>query len=201
MGFGLPDFSIVFKFIPKIIKALKQIGDGSKDIVTGLGEELVGVPIGAYHAGLDLSELSQYVGVFLFTNFICAIKSINNFTYCILYYILDIIGQIIYFPFRLIFYILHLIGLPSYDFENFFWSKMETLDRLIYTYIRVHIIHWPKNIRDKCYNCKKLKITAFAKKLSGYSDDLIDDIIPHMVGGLQEMLGGVEKILTAFSIF
>ncbi len=88
--------------------------------------------------------------------------------------------------------------------ENFtsciFYYILEKLDRFTIDQFGFHIIHFPKSIRDKCYNCRRLKPRAFVRKTGEFVDDLTNDVIPLTTGGFVKMLGGFEKIINAFSI-
>jgi len=127
----------------------------------------------------------------------------ENFTSCIFYYILEIIGKILYFIPMLVFMMLDFIGGKGKigsKIETNLWSLLEKLDRFTIDQFGFHIIHFPKSIRDKCYNCRRLKPRAFVRKTGEFVDDLTNDVIPLTTGGFVKMLGGFEKIINAFSI-
>ena len=51
---------------------------------------------------------------------------------------------------------------------------MEELDVFIFKYIvPIHIMHWPKNIRDKCFTCVGLKMDTISKKYQPVNKSLV----------------------------
>ena len=128
-------------------------------------------------------------------------KLMQNITSCIMYYFLDFLGQILYIPFRIAFFIVNLIipGMGTH-LEKVIWSNLEKLDRVTIGTVGFHIIHFPKSVRDMCYNCRRLKPTVFVDKALEIVDDLGDPIIPLLIGGLQKMVGGLGKIMNAFRL-
>jgi hypothetical protein len=76
----------------------------------------------------------------------------------------------------------------------------EELDAHIFGIFGAHIIHWPKPIRDMCYNCKRLRPEALVAKTMDVEYDITGRIATLAVGGVMKMFGGVGKITDALKL-
>jgi len=195
-------FAAIGRFIKKvgrIFVAIAQIGIGMAEIVAGIGRELGEAPVGLYLTWVQVVIFIQTLWVFAITNFSCAMKMMNNASYCIFFYGLDAFGQMLYMIPRLIIFLLDLFGLPAYKWETSFWEWLEKIDKWLIDNINIHIIHFPKSIRDTCFNCRRLKPTAFVSKAITSADAIKDPIIPLLTGGIGTSFGGLNRIKNALS--
>lgn len=192
----MSDFGKLFN----IFDMIEKIGDGFAEILDGMGYTIEHGVTGAYHGFLDVMEFAQYLAVFLFTNGVCMIKNISNMTSCIMYYIWDAFLQLCYLPIRITLYLLHFLLPRVYEWEASFWNFMEQIDQLWVKYFRFHLIHYPKAVRDKCYNCKRLKTTVFAGKMMGYADDAVE-ISMDVMNGPVKIVRGLSDVLMAVISF
>ena len=161
---SLSDFGKLFN----VFSMISNIGRGFEEIADGIGELVTEVPTGLFHAFLDGSEFLQYVGVFLFTNFVCMMKSMKNMTSCIFFYLFDAFLLLCYVPIAIFLFLVSFI-LPSvYDMEKSFINGAEKVDKYWFGFFKFHLFHYPKTIRDKCYNCRRLKPTVFVNKIMEY---------------------------------
>jgi hypothetical protein len=183
--------------IAQLFTAIGQIARGLGEIVYGVGREFVEAPAGVALAWVQLVIFIQTLWVFAITNFNCAMKMMNNATYCAFFYILDVLGQMIYLIPRLVIYVLSLLGLPAYDWEKRIWDFLEEVDMWMIDHVGIHIIHFPKSIRNTCFNCRRLKPTAFISKATKAADTLRNPIIPLLTNGLFSMKTGLERIASA----
>lgn len=204
---ALEELGGFFNKIGKLFNAISEIGRGVGDIFEGVVREFSGIPQGAWYAAMGGSEFVQYIWAFAFTNFMCGMKLIQNAFSCAVYYILELFGQILYLIPRILFWLLDKIsgmmkkGLRLGSIiETTIWSLLDRIDRFTITYFKFHIIHFSKEVRELCYNCKRLKPTIFVDKALELVDDLVDPIIPLMVGGLQQMVRGLGRIMNALRI-
>ena len=83
--------------------------------------------------------------------------------------------------------------------ENTIWSSLEKLDRFTIDQFGFHVIHFSKSVRDKCYNCRRLKPVAFVRKATDFANDINDPIIPLATNGISNMFDGFKRIVNAFS--
>ena len=195
------DLSKIFSFIGNIFEMFVNIGKAFGEIFEGTELTVEKTAVGLWHGGLDLAEFTQYIAVFLFTNLICFMKGMTNMTSCIFYYLWDVFLQLCYLPVRITLFLLSYI-LPSvYDWEKQFWDFMERIDQFWVKYFRFHLIHYPKVVRDKCYNCKRLKTTVFAKKMVGYADDAETIIYDIIVGPEKIFTGFMDTLKAVINVF
>ena len=183
--------------IPRLGKIATGVVDGLEDIFNGVVQEFEEFPKGAWYTVLDLSVLFQYTGTFLLSNFLCAMKAMSNIKSCFMFYLIEMMGTIMYSPIAIFIFILSLFRIPSYSWEKQFWDKMEVFDQFVYNYCQFHIIHYPKSIRETCYNCVRLKPTVFAQYISEFINDVEDPIFGLLFGGLEKMFSGFLNMLMA----
>jgi len=146
---------------------------------------------------------NTFDGVFTFFVFsiswmLCLFKNIGNMQTCIFYYILEAIGQILYLPVRIFLYFTSQVGINFYPLETRFWDGIEHLDKLVMGSAGFHISHYPKNIRNQCYNCKRLKVST----LMARSDPLVKDITEvaprNLTPGIRRMIRGAAQLMNPF---
>jgi len=196
-------FGMAIPFVMILITLAITAGGGLAQIFEGVGQEFIEFPQGAFIGVVSGAKLAHALGVFGISTFLCGMKSLENFTSCVFYYILDIIGKMLYFIPMLVFMMLDFVGGKGKigsQIEINLWSLLEKLDRFTIDKLGFHVIHFPKSIRDKCYNCRRLKPTAFVRKTGDFIDSVTNDVIPLTTGGFGKMLGGFERIINAFSI-
>lgn len=195
-----------FALVPLIgllIALAVEIGEGIYDIFTGVAQEFFEFPQGAYIGAVSGAKMAHALGVFGITNFICGLKMLQNGTSCIGYYLLQILGKL--------FYLIPMIFVILLDFvsgkakvgskmEKVLWDGLERVDIWTTHRFGFHIIYFSKSVRDKCFNCRRLKTSAFVRKTGEFVNDMTEDVIPLTTGGLSKMFGGFGKIMNAFGI-
>jgi hypothetical protein len=199
MGF-FSDVKRIFKQIRNVFAAIPKIGEGTLEIAGGVGRTVATAPAGIYLTWVQAVIFIQTVWVFAFTNLNCAMRMMNNASYCAFFYILDILGQMLYLIPRLIIFALNLIGLPATEWEKGIWDILEDIDKWFIDQIGIHIIHFPKSIRETCFNCRRLKPTAFVSKAQKTADAIKDPIVPLLTGGIGLMVQGINRIANALRI-
>jgi len=91
--------------------------------------------------------------------FECIFQKIVSLPKCFFWYILDCTGQIMYLPFRILFWLID--SLFNFGIEAlvniYLWETLEEIDKYIHDDSglgsKIHIIHFPDTVTDKCYNC------------------------------------------------
>lgn len=186
----------MFGFLKTILKAvliLTRVPKAISMIMEGIIQEITEIPIGAAIGATSGSRLIQTFWVFGISNFFCGMKMMGNFTSCALYYVLEVIGTILYLIPMLVFMFFDWITrdkkMGSY-LEKLIWEQLEILDRFTIENLGFHVIHFSREIRDKCYNCRRLKPSAFVSKTGDFVTDLNESVIPLTFGGLGKMLNG-----------
>jgi hypothetical protein len=195
----------MFGFIKRLIGLLTiaiQVGIGLAKIFKGVAREMIELPAAITIGAIGASRFIQSLWVFGISNFFCGMKLMGNFTSCALYYLLEIIGSILYLIPLLVFMVLDwLTGARKLGslIENTIWSLLEKLDRMTIDNLGFHVIHFPKSVRDKCYNCRRLKPMAFVRKATDFASDISNPIIPLATGGIQDIFNGFKRIVNAFT--
>lgn len=194
---------ILVPLIGLLIALAVQIGNGIFDIFTGVAQEFIEFPQGAFIGAISGAKMAHALGVFGITNFICGLKMLQNATSCGGYYIMQLIGKILYLIPALVFMVLDFVSgkiKMGSQIEKKLWDFLEILDRFTRERLGFHIIYFSKSVRDKCFNCRRLKTSAFIRKTGEFVTDMTEDVIPLTTGGLSKMFGGFEKIMKAFGI-
>lgn len=193
------DIGRFIKKVGKLFSAIGKIGQGAVEVVGGVGQEVVSAPAGIYLTWVQAVIFIQTIWVFAITNLNCAMRMMNNASYCAFFYILDVLGQMFYLIPRLIIFVLNLVGMPANQWEKDIWDFLEDVDKWCIDHIGIHIIHFPKSIRDTCFNCRRLKPTAFISKAQKTADAIKDPIVPLLTGGIGLMVKGMNRIADALN--
>lgn len=126
------------------------------DMVTSLNwmkQEYYDITDNIANTGIVLDTFFDYTIADFFTKTVpsywnCVSKSISNFKTCIIFYFLEILGQLFYLPFRIVFWIFCLD-----DIERYIWGLLEEADQYVMGISGWHIIHWPDSVIQDCYSC------------------------------------------------
>jgi len=168
------------------------------DIVDGAGKLFVGTV-------KSLDKVIPHGFDSIFTTFVfsmswmmCLFKNISNMQVCLFYYLLEVIGQILYLPVRIILWLLFSFRLDFYPLETQIWELIEYADRIVMKTAGFHITHYPKNIRDTCYNCKRLKMSTLVKHTTPLADDINIAIPSYIMPGFKKIASGAEKLTHPF---
>jgi hypothetical protein len=85
-------------------------------------------------------------------------------------------------------------GNQIYKAEAQIWETIEKMDRYIYGITKIHIAHWPNNVRTICFNCKRLKPKILKDKASEIKYDF-DVYIPELLNrGVNKIKQGAKQI-------
>jgi len=142
-------------------------------------------------------------GTFTFFTFalswmMCLFKNISNMQTCIFYYLLEAFGQILYLIPRIILWLIFQLGFDPYPIEKGIWDKIDDLDKIVMKYAGFHICHYPKNIRDLCYNCRRLKVNTLIKHASPLVTDITERLPSKLMPGIQKIAQGGDELMHPF---
>ena len=185
-----------FEDIPK---RFNRIGDGFKDIFEGIGLEVEGTIRGVSRGFNDIGVLLNYVFELVRTYLFCGVKFIQNLHKCIIYYIIDSIFSIMYLPISFsLWFIKMFTGRDLYGLEKQAWDIIYLINDYIYGAVGFNIVKWPRNIRNLCYNCKRLKISALDNKASEVNIDFTTRIADDLIAGKKRIGEGGANFMRAF---
>ena len=193
-------FAVITDFFNDFVKRMKKMGNAIKDIFGGIGTEFTGLGEGLNLGFTNIGVLFKWTGEFVFSYITCGIQYIRNLHRCIFFYVLDTLGYTMYSIF---------IGIPLWILITFMkidlyknmdnlWDKIYEYDAYIYGYTGFHIAHYPKNIRNLCYNCKRMKINALKNKVSEINNDFLVKMPELLNKGVVEMNRGGDDFVSAF---
>jgi hypothetical protein len=193
-------FKVITDFFNDFVKRMKKMGDGIKNIFGGIGTEFTGLGQGLNLGFTNIGVLFKWTGEFIFSYITCGVQYISNLHRCIFFYILDVLGQLSYaiffrFPIWLINIAFKYDLTPAND--NM-WKELDTLDKKIYGFAGFHIIHYTKQIRDLCYNCKRMKIDALKNKVQEINNDFLVKMPELLNKGVVEIKSGGDDFMGAF---
>jgi len=104
-----------------------------------------------------VSAVFGYLGkviAWLFKTVKCSLTWFANFRQCFFWYFLEIIGQIIYLPFRFFIWLFTYIGIYDMEcVERDFWSGVNDVDCFIYSIVNFHLFRYSDEVLEKCYSC------------------------------------------------
>jgi hypothetical protein len=200
-GDALSQIGDFFRKIGTAFDAIRGVQQGMQDIFEGLATEMAAGPIGFSYAVKDLFQLTEYIFVFIFTHLECMNKISKNYVTCFLTYTVDfMIGLVLLIPCTALYLTCFLAGWDYNEQTGKIKRMTEEVDEHIFGIFGIHIIHWPKPIRDMCYNCKRLRPEALVAKTMDVEYDMTGRIATLAVGGVMKMFGGVGKITDALKL-
>jgi hypothetical protein len=189
----------IINFLITLPQRFANIFAGIINIMLGVAMELKSIGIVSGIVLTDFFVFLEYTWELIRTYMICAPKMIANLTSCLIYYMCDFFGIVLYLPVRIFLSLLKIFGVNLYPIEKQIWDGIERIDRLIFTAVGFHIIHWPKNVRDQCYNCKRLKLTVYADRILDIVDDFTITIPSIMVEGIRYLKKALVNVNEVFA--
>jgi hypothetical protein len=189
-------------FFKQLPKKLKSLDKGFQDIFYGIGDEFKYLGVGTARGFEDIGLLIAYATEFIFTYTMCGVKYITNIHRCLFYYFIDTMIQIFYLPMRIALWVLYaFLNINLYPTQDKIWKYVEKINGFIYGSFGFNIIRWPKNVRDQCYNCKRLKTSVLVRKAKEIDYDFKENIPKILMKGVNRIKkGGNEIFGTAVDI-
>jgi hypothetical protein len=202
---GINDFfnfiTTVVNFINETAARFIQMGKGMNDIFNALFvKEPEALGKGFRQGFAHIGELFKWTGEYVFSYINCGVQYIQNLHRCITFYLIDTIGYILYgffvgFPLWFMITFLKRDLTPTVDK---LWEKIYEADKYVYGYTGIHIAHYPKGIRDLCYNCKRMKTDALKDKVKQISYDFSTKMPILLGAGVKQMQTGASEFAHAF---
>jgi len=188
----MPGIGDAFDLLGKLLNFMITLPARIANLVVGTTNILLGIAATTAHLGqiipivfLDWLNMLGLIFEFVKTYSICTVYFIANAKKCFLYYIIEMIGFLLYMPVNIMLFVLKTMGMNLYPYEKKIWKGLEQLDHIIVGMAGFHIIYWPKSIRDDCFNCKRLKINSLMEKAGDVGDDFFVKIPNLIKGGIR----------------
>ena len=165
----IADINEIVCFIQKLPNRLYNIQHGVNNIFVGIVEQFEALGTAIELGYKDTKNLLVYTGEFISTYIQCVVKLVKNFYKCAIFYLLEVFGKLLMLPFRICMWIAYTyFGIDLYPVEKMMWNIIYWIDGIIFSYVGVHIAHYPQSIREDCYTCIRLKREVVKEK----ADDL-----------------------------
>jgi hypothetical protein len=171
---------------------------GLLNIITGAWEVFINTLRFLPEFGLSFADGVFALFTFSMSWMMCLFKNIANMQTCIFYYLLEAIGQILYLPVRICLWMAYQLKIDFYPYETKFWDFIEYIDKIVLKFAGFHISHYPKNIRNQCYNCKRLKISSLVEHSMPLVHDVTDVLPPALGPGVMKMITGGTQLMNPF---
>lgn len=97
----------------------------------------------------------------------CTIKMIVNFPQCFIYYLLEIIGNVLYLPIMLIVW-----AFGIREIEISMWKMVRDFDNLVNSVAGFYMFKYSNSILNKCYRCKNKKAKSTD---TSWLDKMVED--------------------------
>jgi hypothetical protein len=173
-------FVMLGEFFESIPRRLNLLVYAIGSIFEGVGKQFYSIGEGLAWGFEDIGLLVYFSTEWIGTYFACAYKYLSNIVDCIFYYIMDMVFFVLYLPISILLYALYCMNIDLYSYEKQAWQGVETVDTILYELMGVHIMYWPKNIREKCYVCVRLKTDVLSNKAHDIDVDFTERIPNHI---------------------
>ncbi len=182
-------------------KRARNVTSGLKDIFEGVGMKWMDLGTAFYLGFASIGDLLKYSAEYLNSRLQCGLKFIKNFYRCFLFYILDIIGKILYLvPTVIIFLLRNIFNVDLRPTEESFWEGMEILNEYFFKLTGGHhLIHFSSSVRNDCYVCKRLTDEAVGKQAQKVKTTFTETI-PNVMSsgpGQKRIIRGGDKFKEA----
>jgi len=161
----------ISQFFQSIPGRFQHLTDGFADIGKALELQFVNLGLSLKTVFVDIWDFISlirlvfpFLGTF-FTQYLgprimCGIVKIENLSYCMLFYVMEAIGQAIYtVVVRLPVWIVKISPLNTdlNPYIDSIWDIAYCLDSFIYGAVGFHVLRWSDNVMDKCFECRGLQ--------------------------------------------
>ena len=150
-------------------KSFKTLGTAFEQEFQAIGQGtvLVGDDI-AGAATTSTNYINDFFVNYLTPRFACGVQKIQDFNYCFVYYLVNIVLETIYTIFvrTPVYAILLFTGLDMTSQVDMVWAGIYCLDDIMYESVGLHVMRWSDEIMDRCFLCKNLTPLPDSKKVT-----------------------------------
>jgi len=158
-------FKRIICFLDTVPRRISNLNAGFENIFNGINREFEAIGKSFSMGVSSINVFGMYIGELISTYIGCGFKFFTNFFDCIFYYIVDILIYIITLPITIFIWAMkEFLDTDLNYIRQRTNNGLNTLNDILYPYLGFHIIHWPKDVREQCYLCKRLKVEAVTKK-------------------------------------
>ena len=154
----IQDFLRIICFLNNVPTRFANVGAGFDSIFDGVVQEFVALGYAIELGYTSISSLVYHISVYLKSYLDCGTKMITNLGDCLIFYLLEVVGQVLYLPIRIILWVMvTFLSVNLYESEKDTWESIYKFNDNLYPYTNFHIAHYPESIRKKCYTCVRLR--------------------------------------------
>jgi hypothetical protein len=154
----IKNFARIVCFLNKSPPRFRNLAASLDNIFTASGEEFVAFGYALELGFNSISKMIVYIATYISNYIDCTFKILENFLDCVIFYVLDIIGQVLYLPIRIVLWVFKtFLQLDLYSIEKQTWEGLDDMDQYLFEIIGFKILQYPKHIRDNCYTCIRLR--------------------------------------------
>lgn len=199
--------AMIFKIVPigiNIASRGKTIVQGFKELGTGIADLIKNTAILTGIIGIDTIEFFFQLCVYLFKLLLCSVSIISDFPKCLIFYFIQILINVVLAGMVSILFIVDVFlmpkkwaGIGAVEVLIMILNLIEKIDRIIYTNLSFHIVHYPDSIIEMCYTCSAMGDTSGFKKVANRWFNDIFVKIPNDIGGpIGESITGIGHIFS-----
>jgi hypothetical protein len=203
--------AMIFKILPigiNIAKKGKTIATGFKEASTGIVNLMTNISLLTVITGLHTITFFTELFIYLFKLIICSVTMIQKFPKCIVFYLIEVLMFIAIvlvisplFVIDIIFMVKHFIGISCVESFLLFLSILEDIDKMIYSFFSVHIIHYPESIINRCYKCDAMgDTTSFKNAFRNLFGDIFIDIPNGVATPAGKIITGIGHIFSFLNL-
>ena len=186
-----------FKTVPKRFRNLEA---GFDNIFKGIEKEFTALGF-AFQMGFDsITDMVAYIAEFVNTYIQCGVKFASNFIGCIPFYLLDIVGFVLYLPVQILLWIFsEILSIDLYPTEEKIWNSIGWINSMFFSLTGFHFRHYPKTVREDCYMCKRLKTEAVVRQAEETDRVFSEDIPCQFDAATAQLKKGAQQINEVFA--
>jgi len=203
--------AMIFKIVPigiNIASKGKTIVQGLKETSKGIVDLIKNTAILTGIVGIDTIRFFIELCIYIFKLLICAVEKMFNFPKCLVFYLIDVFCLFILALFISVLFIIDVLLNPKFWFGKSCVEMLilvlvilERIDHFIYKNFSFHLIHYPEQILDMCYNCSAMRDTSGFKRVASkwFKDIFVQ--IPNDIGGpIGDTITGIGHIFSFFNL-
>ena len=196
----IENFIRIVCFLNKSGSRFRNLSSSFENIFEGVIEEFVAVGYALEMGFTSISSLVYHVSLFIESYINCGVKFFSNIISCLPFYLLDIVGYILYLPITITLWIFStFLGMDFYAKEKQAWNGINILSDALFPYLGFHLVHYPKHIRENCYSCVRLKSNIINKKADEVDTTFTEDIPEVLRNASDKIQRGAKQFNEVFA--
>ena len=196
----IENFIRIVCFLNKSGSRFRNLSSSFENIFEGVIEEFIAMGYALELGFTSISSLVYHVSLFIESYINCGVKFFSNLISCLPFYLLDILGFILYLPITIFLWIFStFLGMDFYAREKQAWEGINMLSYTLFPYLGFHLVHYPQHIRENCYSCVRLKSNVINKKADEVDTTFTEDIPQVLRNASHKLQRGANQFNEVFA--